>query len=178
MNRQTHSILYSAIGAALIAALSQISLPIGPVPFTLQTLAIGLIACLYPLREALASVLLYLTMGAMGLPVFAQFAGGIDKLFSPTAGFLWGFVLFAGVTAYLTPPSSSPIRVFLATTLGTALCFALGLVVFQSITQASWKDSLSWTVLPFLLPDLAKISLVTFSYRLLQQPLQKNSLLF
>lgn len=61
-NHSTKSLVYIAIGTALIAALSQISLSIGPVPFTLQTLAIGLIACLYKSKEALASVALYLTL--------------------------------------------------------------------------------------------------------------------
>ncbi|HFI0836498.1 TPA: biotin transporter BioY, partial [Streptococcus suis] len=69
-------LVYTAIGAALIAALSQISLPIGPVPFTLQTLAIALIACLYPRKLALASVGIYLTLGAIGLPIFAGLSGG------------------------------------------------------------------------------------------------------
>ncbi|HRK76327.1 MAG TPA: biotin transporter BioY [Streptococcus parasuis] len=91
----TRSLVYIAIGTALIAALSQISLSIGPVPFTLQTLAIGLVACLYKPKDALASVGLYLVLGAIGLPVFAGFSGGFAALVGPTAGFLWGFLLYA-----------------------------------------------------------------------------------
>ncbi len=75
----TKSLVYIAIGTALIAALSQISLSIGPVPFTLQTLAIGLVACLYKPKDALASVGLYLVLGAIGLPVFAGFSGGFAR---------------------------------------------------------------------------------------------------
>lgn len=94
-NHSTKSLVYIAIGTALIAALSQISLSIGPVPFTLQTLAIGLIACLYKPKEALASVALYLALGAIGLPIFAGFSGGFAALVGPNAGFLWGFLIYA-----------------------------------------------------------------------------------
>ncbi len=67
------SLVYIAIGTALISTLSQISLSIGPVPFTLQTLAIGLVACLYKPKEAITSVCLYLVLGAIGLPVLLVF---------------------------------------------------------------------------------------------------------
>lgn len=175
MKQQTQFLIYSAIGAALIACLSQISLSIGPVPFTLQTLAIGLIASLYRPKEAIASTLLYLALGAIGLPVFANLSGGFASLFSPTAGFLWGFVLFAALTSSLTDLNSHPGRVFLANLLGTSLCFLLGLLVFRLVSQASWQDSLAWTVIPFILPDLAKISLVTISHHLLKKHLKKEA---
>ncbi len=84
------SLVYIAIGTALISTLSQISLSIGPVPFTLQTLAIGLVACLYKPKEAITSVSLYLVLGAIGLPVF-RFSSGFAALTGPTSGFLWGF---------------------------------------------------------------------------------------
>lgn len=171
----TKNLTYIAIGAALIAALSQISLSLGPVPFTLQTLAIGLVASLYNPREALLSVLTYLTLGAIGLPVFAGFSGGFASLFSPTAGFLWGFLLFAGITSSLTITDSHPGRVFLVNLLGDAACFALGLLVFKTVTGSSWADSLAWTTLPFILPDLAKLALVTLVHKLLQPILKKET---
>lgn len=148
--------------------MSQISLSIGPVPFTLQTLAIGLIACLYKPKEALSSVALYLTLGAIGLPVFASFSGGFAALVGPTAGFLWGFLVYAAVTSALTKSDSSPVAVFLACLLGTTVCFLIGFLVFKFVSGASWSDTVSWTVLPFILPDLVKIALVTSCHRLLQ----------
>lgn len=69
--KKAHIYAIPAIGAALIAVLAQISLPIGPVPFTLQNFAIGLIATVFKPREAVLSVALYLLLGAIGLPVFA-----------------------------------------------------------------------------------------------------------
>lgn len=171
--QSTQSLVYIAIGTALIAALSQISLSIGPVPFTLQTLAIGLIACLYQPKEAIASVALYLTLGAIGLPVFAGFAGGFASLFGPTAGFLWGFLAYAAITSLATRSDSHPVTVFLACLLGTTACFLLGCLVFKFVSGSSWADTMAWTVIPFILPDLAKISLVTLTHRLLQPVLKQ-----
>ncbi|HFI0264245.1 TPA: biotin transporter BioY [Streptococcus suis] len=176
-NHSTKSLVYIAIGTAIIAALSQVSLSIGPVPFTLQTLAIGLVACLYKPKEAIASVALYLTLGAIGLPVFAGFSGGFAALVGPTAGFLWGFLVYAALTSALTRSDSSPVTVFLACLLGTAVCFLIGFLVFKLVSGASWSDTLAWTVLPFILPDLAKIALVTSCHRLFQ-PITKKEAFF
>ncbi|MGU7964962.1 biotin transporter BioY [Streptococcus suis] len=169
------SLVYIAIGTALISTLSQISLSIGPVPFTLQTLAIGLVACLYKPREAITSVSLYLVLGAIGLPVFAGFSGGFAALTGPTSGFLWGFLLYTIITSALTKSDSSPITIFLACLLGTSICFLLGCFVFKLVSGASWTDTIGWTVLPFILPDLAKITLVMICHRLLQPVIKKEA---
>ncbi|MGT2714989.1 biotin transporter BioY [Streptococcus respiraculi] len=161
----TKSLIYPAIGAGLIAVLSQIVIPLGPVPFTLQTLAVGLIASLYQSKEATISVILYLLLGAIGLPVFAGLSSGIATLFGPTAGFLWGFLLYAAVTAFLTPPKSTLVQVFLANLLGDALCFLSGGLVFSLITQSNMGKTLALTVLPFLIPDLIKLVIITLAYR-------------
>lgn len=170
--KKTHAIalIYPTIGASLIAVLSQIIIPLGPIPFTLQTLAVGLIASLYPPKEAITSLFLYLLLGAVGLPVFAGFSGGMASLFGPTAGFLWGFVLYAGVTALLTSPQSTPTQVFLANLLGDSLCFGLGSLIFSLTTQSSFEKTLTLTVLPFLIPDLLKLLLIT----IVQQPLKRS----
>ncbi|MGT2951538.1 BioY family transporter [Streptococcus cuniculi] len=164
-HRTTKSLIYPAIGAGLIAVLSQLVIPLGPVPFTLQTLAVGLIATLYRPKEALTSLFLYLLLGAIGLPVFAGLSGGMAALFGPTAGFLWGFLLYAGVTAVLTSPTSSLIQVFLANLLGDALCFLSGSLVFSLITHSSLEKTLALTVLPFLIPDLVKLLMITMVHR-------------
>ncbi|MGT2799650.1 biotin transporter BioY [Streptococcus marmotae] len=166
-NSHTKSLIYSAIGAGLIAVLSQIIIPIGPVPFTLQTLAVGLIASLYSHKEAITSLVLYLLLGAIGLPVFAGFSGGIASLFGPTAGFLWGFLLYAGVTTFLSSAQSPRLHIFLANLAGDTLCFLSGSLVFSLTTHSSLEKTLALTVLPFLIPDLFKILIIT----IIHQPL-------
>ena len=86
--KKIESMTLIALGAALIAALSPFTIPLGPIPITLQTLAIGLIASIYRPKEATLSVVIYLLLGAIGLPVFAGGHGGIASFYGPTAGFL------------------------------------------------------------------------------------------
>ncbi|MER0122696.1 biotin transporter BioY [Streptococcus sp. ZJ93] len=172
----TRSLIYSAIGAGLIAVLSQIVLPIGPVPFTLQTLAVGLIASLYSPKEAITSLLLYLLLGAIGLPVFAGFSGGIASLFGPTAGFLWGFLLYTGVTALVTSAQSSRGHIFLANLTGDTLCFLSGSLVFSFITHSNLEKTLALIVLPFLIPDLFKILIITMVHRPLSRILYSSKM--
>lgn len=80
------------LGSAVLAASAQISLPMWPVPATLQSLAVLLLGALGGSRLGAASVALYLAEGAMGLPVFANATGGIAVLAGPTAGYLLGFL--------------------------------------------------------------------------------------
>lgn len=80
------------LGSALLAASAQVSLPMWPVPATLQTLAVLLLGAIGGSRLGVASVALYLAEGAMGLPVFANGAGGVAVLAGPTAGYLLGFL--------------------------------------------------------------------------------------
>lgn len=80
------------LGSAVLAASAQVSLPMWPVPATLQTLAVLLLGALGGSRLGAASVALYLAEGAMGLPVFAHGTGGIAVLAGPTAGYLLGFL--------------------------------------------------------------------------------------
>jgi biotin transport system substrate-specific component len=80
------------LGSALLAASAQVSLPLWPVPATLQSLAVLLLGALGGARLGVAAVALYLAEGAMGLPVFAGGAGGPAVLAGPTAGYLLGFL--------------------------------------------------------------------------------------
>ena len=150
-----------ALGAALIAALSPFTIPLGPIPITLQTLAIGLIASIYRPKEATLSVLIYLLLGAIGLPVFAGGHGGISAFYGPTAGFLFFFPLRALVTSSLAGQKGQPIRIFLANALGEVVLFIGGALGFMLITHQSLDLTVKLVVLPFVLPDLIKITLTT-----------------
>jgi len=108
--KKAHIYAIPAIGAALIAVLAQISIPIGPVPFTLQNFAIGLIATVFRPREAVLSVGLYLLLGAIGIPVFASGGAGFHVLVGPSAGYLWFDLVYAGLTSYLIHKKSGYIR--------------------------------------------------------------------
>ena len=109
---RTLSLILPAFGAAIIAALAQIVIPIGAVPITLQTFAVGLVAAILKPREATLAATLYLILGAIGLPVFAGGGGGLQAFFSPSAGYLLAYPFFAFVTSKLTHAETPIWKIF------------------------------------------------------------------
>lgn len=96
----TQDITFAAAGIALMAVSAWVTVPLGPVPFTLQTMALAFLVLALNPRQQLVAVLCYLLIGAVGLPVFSGMRGGVGVLFGPTGGFLLGFAL-AAVIAYV-----------------------------------------------------------------------------
>ena len=90
-----YDLVLISISAALITVCSWISIPIGPLPFTLQTMAILAVMLTTGGRRGTVSIIVYLAMGACGMPVFAGFKGGVTAFAGPTGGFLIGFVIAA-----------------------------------------------------------------------------------
>jgi len=97
---RTKLITYTGIFIALFAVGSYITIPMIPVPFTLQTLFILLCGAVMK-KRALIPVLLYIVLGTMGLPVFHQFTAGPGVLLGPTGGYIFGFVIAAVIVGYL-----------------------------------------------------------------------------
>ena len=173
--KKVHIYAIPAIGAALIAVLAQISVPIGPVPFTLQNFAIGLIATVFRPREAVLSVGLYLLLGAIGLPVFAGGGAGFHVLVGPSAGYLWFDLLYAGITSYLIHKNSSYVRIFIANLLGDSLVFVGGILSLHFLAGMPFDKALAVGVLPFIIPDLAKIIAISFVGKPLLKRLSRES---
>ena len=173
--KKAHIYAIPAIGAALIAVLAQISVPIGPVPFTLQNFAIGLIATVFRPREAVLSVGLYLLLGAIGLPVFAGGGAGFHVLVGPSAGYLWFDLLYAGITSYLIHKNSSYVRIFIANLLGDSLVFVGGILSLHFLAGMPFDKALAVGVIPFIIPDLAKIIAISFIGKPLLKRLSRES---
>ena len=162
MTSKTFGLVLPALGAAVIAAASQLTIPLGSIPFTLQTLAVGLVATLFRKREAVLSLLLYLFLGAVGLPVFAGGTGGLAALIGPAAGFLWGFIGYAALTSALVSPKNSAPAVFAANILGDSVVFICGMLGLMFLAKMPLHSAFAAGVLPFILPDLGKLAIVTF----------------
>ena len=170
--KKAHIYAIPAIGAALIAVLAQISIPIGPVPFTLQNFAIGLIATVFRPREAVLSVGLYLLLGAIGLPVFASGGAGFHVLVGPSGGYLWFDLVYAGLASYLIHTNSGVLRIFFANLLGDSLVFVGGILSLHFLAGMPFDKALAVGVIPFIIPDLAKIVAISFISRPLLQRLR------
>ena len=161
---QAIDLAYVAVCAALMAVCSWISIP-ATVPFTLQTFAVFCSLGLLGGRRGTAAILVYLLLGALGVPVFAGFSGGIGILFGTTGGYLLGFILM-GLVYWLgerLSMDSRNIRI-ISMILGLLLCYAFGTAWFMFVyarqTGAiALGTALAWCVVPFILPDLAKLAL-------------------
>lgn len=160
---KTRGMVYTALFAVLIAVCTWLCIP-AAVPFTMQTFAVFLAALLLGPKKAFAVVLVYLLMGAVGLPVFAGFQGGVGVLFGPTGGYLFGFLI---IPLCLLPGKFSRGGTLLRAgllILGLLLCYAFGtawfvLVYARGGGSVSFGTALLWCVVPYILPDAFKLTL-------------------
>ena len=158
---RTLSLILPAFGAAIIAALAQIVIPIGAVPITLQTFAVGLVAAILKPREATLAATLYLILGAIGLP---GGGGGLQSFFGPSAGYLLAYPFFAFVTSKLTHAETPIWKIFVAFVLGDALVFVGGILSLHFLGKMGWSAAVAVGLTPFIIPDLLKgliVALVT-----------------
>lgn len=152
-----------AMFAAIIAVCSWITIPM-TVPFTLQTLGVFCAVGLLGGKRGTLAVLTYIVMGAIGLPVFAGFTGGIGILATSTGGYLVGFLFSALVYWLVTSLLGNRTGIiWLAMILGLLVCYAFGttwfMVVYANTTgKIGLFTALGWCVVPFILPDLVKIA--------------------
>ena len=161
---QTKDLAYVAVCSVLMAVCSWISIP-STVPFTLQTFAVFCALGLIGGKRGTAAILVYLLLGALGVPVFAGFSGGIGILIGTTGGYLLGFILM-GLVYWLGERLGKGNRGILigSMILGLALCYAFGtawfmLVYARQSGAVGLGTALAWCVIPFLLPDLVKMAL-------------------
>ena len=158
---------FAILGSLILWASAKISVPFWPVPMTLQTGAVALIAAAYGSRLGVATVLLYLAEGAYGLPVFAG-GGGLAYLAGPTGGFLIGFIPAAALIGWLAEHGfdRNPVKLFGAMVAGDAIVFLLGFVWlawFATLSSGAVgvgaAAAFSGGVVKFILGDLVKLAL-------------------
>ena len=124
-------ILMVLAGSVFVAIAAQISVPMFPVPMTLQTVAILIVGMTMGARLGAATLLVYLAEGAMGLPVFANGGAGLPYMMGPTGGFLLGFVLMAWLAG-------------LATETGVADKFAPAALCMLTISALLYLPGIAW----------------------------------
>ncbi|SFC47785.1 biotin transporter BioY [Butyrivibrio sp. YAB3001] len=163
-NMKVLDLVYIAIGAALIAICSWISIPTA-VPFTLQTFAVFFVLLLLGGERGTVATLIYVLLGAIGVPVFAGFSGGIGILLGNTGGYILGFLFIGLIYILFTRFFKKNIVIkVVALVLGLAVCYAFGTAWFMHVYMQNSGDIglitvLGWCVFPFIIPDLLKLSL-------------------
>ena len=161
---KTKDLTRCGIFAAVLAICSWIQIP-GPVPFTLQTFGVFAALGLLGGKRGTISIAVFLLLGAIGLPVFAGFKGGIGALLGATGGYLMGFLLSGLCIWFAEVRFGKSLGVFIvAMIIGLLLCYAFGTAWFVAVyTRAngaiSFGKALSLCVLPFLPFDAVKLAL-------------------
>ena len=162
-NLSTKDVVITGMFTAVICVMSQISIPIQPIPFTLGIFAIFLTGTLLAPRYAFFSVLCYLLLGTFGLPVFAGFKGGLQNLVGMTGGYLAAYPIMALITSlfYSRAKRYKTISLVLGMLISLAICYGIGTTWFSYVTGTGFYKSLTLCVFPFIPFDLVKIALAT-----------------
>ena len=169
---KTYNILLIAVSAARITICSWISITIGPVPFTLQTMAIFAVLMTIGGARGSVAVIIYLLLGLVGVPVFAGFKGGPASFLGPTGGFLVGFAVASLVWILLEKllrdkMSSSAVKRILYGVINAVICevvmYTIGVIWYmvvygQQTGPVGLGATLTMCVLPFIIPDIVKIA--------------------
>lgn len=154
-----------AIDAALVTAgalftglLAQVVIPLWPVPITGQTLAVLLVGATLGAARGAISMLLYLVLGVVGVPLFAEWSSGTGALFGASGGYIVGFVLAAALTGWLAERAwdRKIVGAGIAMLVGTVATFAIGLPWLAIATGADFAQTMEWGLLPFIPGGIVK----------------------
>lgn len=152
-----------ALLAALMCVCAWLSFPVGDITVTAQTFALFLTLCILGGKYGSLVCLVYLLLGAVGLPVFSGFRGGLGALLGTTGGYIWGFLAAALLYWLITAcfGTGFPVRLT-ALTAGLTACYAIGtgwyIWVYGSTDAASIGAVVLKCVVPYLIPDLIKLA--------------------
>ena len=156
------------IGITLVALClsAGISIPLQPIPFTLQILVLGIAVAVLPFGEAVAATASYVVIGALGAPVFSGYIGGLVKLLGPSGGFIFGFVagaaagtLVRGVLERTKLPRAAAI--FAAIVVAIAVSYVFGWAQLMFVAHLTPAAAFMMGCAPFILADLVKAAIAT-----------------
>ena len=163
---KTRDLVYIAICTSLICICSWITIP-GTIPFTLQTFAIFVTLGLLGWRRGLFSILIYIILGIIGLPVFSYFNSGIGVILGPTGGYIIGFIFAALIYSLISLfIKNENVLLILGFSLSLIICYLIGTIWFYYVysvnSEISLLSVLTMCVFPFIVPDILKILLAIF----------------
>ena len=145
-------ILFCTLFTALTAVLSQIIIPIGPVPINLALISVFTAGGVLGWRGGASSQIIFVLLGIVGLPVFAGLHGGIGTLLGPTGGFIMGYIPCAALSGITN-------RKWLGMLLGLAILYIMGSFWYTFITKAHLLAVVITCIIPFIFGDTLKIIL-------------------
>ena len=157
---RTKQMVLIALMTAVTCVLGPLSIPLpfSPVPISLTNFAIFLAIFVLGMKSGTISFIIYLLLGAIGVPVFSAFRGGLQVLAGPTGGYLIGFIFLALIMGFaLDHFNRKLVPTIIGMIIGMAVCYAFGTVWLAKLLSLSFKEGLMMGVIPYLAGDAAKI---------------------
>lgn len=157
---KTKQMVLIALMTAVTCVLGPLSIPLpfSPVPISLTNFAIFLAIFVLGMKSGTISFIIYLLLGAVGVPVFSSFRGGLQVLAGPTGGYLIGFIFLALIMGFaLDHFDRKLVPTIIGMIIGMAVCYAFGTVWLAKLLSLSFKEGLMMGVIPYLAGDAAKI---------------------
>ena len=162
MKLSTRDLIITALFTSLTAVGGFISIPLGPVPVTLQTLFVVLSGLILGAKLGALSQITYIILGLIGLPIFSGGTGGLTSIMSPTFGFLISFIVAAYVIGKITEKDKSLSRIIYSVVLGSVVIYIIGVPYFYFIfteylgKSINFYGALKYSCLPFIPGDVIK----------------------
>ena len=157
---KTKQMVLIALMTAVTCVLGPLSIPLpfSPVPISLTNFAIFLAIFVLGMKNGTISFIIYLLLGAVGVPVFSSFRGGLQVLAGPTGGYLIGFIFLALIMGFAHDHFDRKlVPTIIGMIIGMAVCYAFGTVWLAKLLSLSFKEGLMMGVIPYLAGDVAKI---------------------
>lgn len=163
MKITTKELTIAAVLTAITCVLAPMSIPIGPVPISLGVFCIFIVGAMLPPHLAVMSALVYIILGAVGVPVFTNFEGGLQKLAGPTGGFIAAYPFMALIIALsiVIFKRKNILSVAAGMIIALIVCYAFGTIWFVISMNSTVKHALLVCVTPFIIGDLIKLVCAT-----------------
>ena len=179
---KTKTMITCALFAAVICVFSVITIPTGIVPVTLGLFGIMITAVILGPAKAAVSTAVFILLGAVGLPVFSGFKGGVGVLAGPTGGYIWSYVIMAVIIGYAASRQyekklTALASIFASCLISVAICYALGTLQFMLVQKTNLQTALTLCVLPFIPFDIAKAAAASYAGYAVKQRLIRAHLI-
>lgn len=160
--KNTLNLVTAALFTALTAVCSQIAVPMPTqVSLTLQTFAVALCGYVLGIKWGLASIITYIILGTVGVPLFSGFKGGPQVLFGPSGGFIFGFILFVLLCGVSLLIKNKALKLVLGLG-GLLVCHILGIIQFAVVYKTDIISSFLMVSAPYLIKDVISVAAAFF----------------
>ena len=153
MRLSVREMIMVGVGAALMAVFSQLSIPLPSVPLTLQVFGVVIISVILGKKLGTLSIIVFMLLGAIGLPVFAGFTGGLNIITGATGGYIIGFVFMAFIIGYFIEKDKKALA-FIGSYLGLAVDYIFGVIQLKLLMGLTLEGALVAGLYPFIIKDL------------------------